>query len=47
MNKPTICRNMFNSFQEAEENIKDFLLHKAAPQTVEFRLFWALAGNFS
>lgn len=38
---------MFNSFLEAEENIKDFLLHKAASQPAKFKLFWALAGDVS
>jgi len=38
---------MFNSFLEAEENIKDFLPHKAAPQPVRFKLFWELDGDVS
>lgn len=45
MNKSTIYGNMFNSFLEAEQNIKDFLLHKAAPQPVKFKLFWALVED--
>lgn len=47
MNKSTIYRNKFSSVLEAEEDIKDFLLHKAAPQPVKFKLFWALAGDVS
>jgi len=43
MNKSTVFGNMFNSLLKAEENIKDFLLHKATPQAVELRLFYVPA----